>query len=72
MTESPDGITLRGKREDREISISAKFVIDASGPRGFLHRALGIQELKLPGFPSHSSALQSLLRCTSPGPTMEQ
>ena len=52
MTESPDGITLRGKREDREISIAAKFVIDASGPRGFLHRTLGIQELKLPDYPA--------------------
>ncbi len=34
-----------------DLSISAKFVVDASGPRGFLHRALGLGEMELPGFP---------------------
>jgi FADH2 O2-dependent halogenase len=52
ITESPDEITLTGKRHDREIKLAAKFVIDASGPRGFLHRALGILELELPDYPA--------------------
>ena len=32
-------------------TIRARFVIDASGPRGFLHRALGLQESGFAGFP---------------------
>ena len=40
-----------GTRHGRDLSISAKFVVDASGPRGFLHRALGLGEMELPGFP---------------------
>jgi tetracycline 7-halogenase / FADH2 O2-dependent halogenase len=33
---------LDGEREGRSIRITARFVIDASGPRGFLHRELRI------------------------------
>ena len=33
------------------VSVSAKFLVDASGPRGFLHRILGLSELDLPGLP---------------------
>ena len=36
---------LDGEREGRSIRIAAPFVIDASGPRGFLHRALGLGEV---------------------------
>ncbi len=35
---------LEGERDGRSIRITASFVIDASGPRGFLHRALGLDE----------------------------
>ena len=35
---------LDGEREGRSIRIAAPFVIDASGPRGFLHRALDLGE----------------------------
>jgi tetracycline 7-halogenase / FADH2 O2-dependent halogenase len=35
---------LDGEREGRSIRITAGFVIDATGPRGFLHRALGLEE----------------------------
>jgi len=51
FSESNSGVTLDGTRHGRSFSISAKFVVDASGPRGFLHRALGLGELELPGFP---------------------
>jgi tetracycline 7-halogenase / FADH2 O2-dependent halogenase len=40
-------IALRGSNVD----ISARFVVDATGPRGFLHRAFHLPELPLPGFP---------------------
>jgi len=36
--------TLEGERDGRTLRITAPFVIDASGPRGFLHRSLGMAE----------------------------
>jgi FADH2 O2-dependent halogenase len=38
------GALLRGQRQGTPLTIHARFVIDASGPRGVLHRALGLQE----------------------------
>src|SRR6267378_7777015 len=35
---------LTGTRHGRPLEITAEFVIDASGPRGFLHRTLGLVE----------------------------
>jgi FADH2 O2-dependent halogenase len=35
---------IDGEREGRSVRITTRFVIDASGPRGFLHRALGLEE----------------------------
>jgi FADH2 O2-dependent halogenase len=43
VTEEGAGIVLEGTRDGRGLRISARFLIDASGPRGFLHRALGLQ-----------------------------
>jgi len=50
-TQLDDGITLQGKRKDRDLILSAKFLIDASGSRGFLHRVLGLEALELPNYP---------------------
>ena len=52
FSESGREVLLDGTRHGRGVSISAKFVVDASGPRGFLYRALGLYELELPGFPA--------------------
>lgn len=49
--ELPNEMTLTGRRDGQPIRLTAKFVVDASGPRGFLHRALGLQSLDLPDFP---------------------
>lgn len=38
----PDGIRLAGTRRGRPVEFSAGFVVDATGPRGFLSRALGL------------------------------
>jgi FADH2 O2-dependent halogenase len=38
------GVTLRGERHGQPIELRARFIIDASGPHGFLHRALGLGE----------------------------
>ncbi len=35
---------LEGQQQGRSISIAAGFVVDATGPRGFLHNALGLEE----------------------------
>jgi FADH2 O2-dependent halogenase len=39
--EEPSRITLEGTRHGRALRFRARFLVDASGPRGFLHRALG-------------------------------
>lgn len=52
FAESDREATLHGARQGRDVTISAKFVVDASGPRGFLHRALGLGELELASFPA--------------------
>lgn len=35
---------LEGEREGRSVRITTEFVIDATGPRGFLHHRLGLDE----------------------------
>lgn len=45
-------------RPPRSCAFRARFVIDASGPRGFLWHALKLGELPLPGLP-HTQALYS-------------
>jgi FADH2 O2-dependent halogenase len=42
---------LSGTRDGESIDITTDFVVDASGPRGFLHRALGLPEKTFAGFP---------------------
>jgi FADH2 O2-dependent halogenase len=42
MRAAGDGALLEGVRLGEAVRVRARFVIDASGPRGFLHRALGL------------------------------
>src|SRR5580658_2909712 len=53
--EDEDGVELGGTRNGSAVEFRAKFVADATGPRGFLHRVLGLKELELPGYPSTQS-----------------
>jgi tetracycline 7-halogenase / FADH2 O2-dependent halogenase len=46
------GVRLEGERDGHEIAFQAKFVVDATGPRGFLHHALGLEERELPEYPA--------------------
>ncbi len=41
-------VRLSGTRQGKPLSFEARFVIDASGPRGFLHKQLGFQEAEIP------------------------
>lgn len=52
VSESEREIHLQGRRNNQDFSIRAQFVVDATGPRGFLHHALALQEAPLPGFPA--------------------
>ena len=58
FVEDESGATLRGirvlpqlERARESLAFRARFVIDATGPRGFLHKALHLDELPLPGMP---------------------
>jgi FADH2 O2-dependent halogenase len=51
-SESEKEIHLQGHRNNKDFSVRAKFVVDATGPRGFLHHALALQEVALPNFPA--------------------
>jgi FADH2 O2-dependent halogenase len=42
---------LTGQRRGAPVRVRARFVIDASGPRGFLSRAMGIAERGFDGYP---------------------
>ncbi|MEP7306911.1 MAG: FAD-dependent oxidoreductase [Acidobacteriota bacterium] len=45
------GVELSGTRSGRELQVSARFVIDASGPRGFLHKALALHDAPMQWLP---------------------
>jgi FADH2 O2-dependent halogenase len=51
-SESSDHVRLDGKKDGRDLIIRAQFVVDATGPRGFLHGALGIPVQPMPDFPA--------------------
>jgi FADH2 O2-dependent halogenase len=51
FAEEGSGIVLEGSRRGRHLRIRAGFVIDASGPRGFLHRMLGLEDARLTWLP---------------------
>jgi FADH2 O2-dependent halogenase len=60
---------MTGKRRGETFEFLADFVIDASGPRGFLHRCLHLAESPFPGFPntqalfSHFAGVGPLPEC---------
>ena len=66
FTDESIGVVLAGSRDGQDITLRARFVVDATGPRGFLHHALHLGESGLPGFPatqalySHFSGVQQL------------
>jgi tetracycline 7-halogenase / FADH2 O2-dependent halogenase len=51
MELSPDAVLLQGAREGSAFECRARFVLDATGPRGFLHQQLGLRDCPLPGLP---------------------
>jgi tetracycline 7-halogenase / FADH2 O2-dependent halogenase len=51
MRDEGDHAVIEGTRNGRSVRITASFVVDASGPRGFLHRALGLDDAPLRWLP---------------------
>jgi FADH2 O2-dependent halogenase len=49
------GFELETERDGRRHAIRARFLIDASGPAGFLHRTLGLKSASFPGLPATSA-----------------
>jgi len=47
-----DGARLRGERRGQTVNLRARLIVDASGPRGFLSRALSIPERRFEDFPA--------------------
>ena len=69
-----DGATIVGRAGEEAFHLHAGLLIDATGPRGFLHRSLRLEESPLPGVPPHRKPVQPLhgscahrncRRCTS-------
>jgi tetracycline 7-halogenase / FADH2 O2-dependent halogenase len=52
---SDDGTTIVGSAGDEPFRFHARLLLDATGPRGFLHRTLGLEESSLPGYPATES-----------------
>ena len=50
-TETTNGIHLVGKHRAESVAFTGEFVLDATGPRGFLHQALGLREKSFPDMP---------------------
>lgn len=48
---SANGVTFVGRRRGEPVRILARFVVDATGPRGFLGKALDIPESPIPNYP---------------------
>jgi FADH2 O2-dependent halogenase len=72
-TEETTRMRLTGNRRGQSVNLTAEFVIDASGPRGFLHRALHLPEKSMEGFPatqalfSHFDGVLPLPPCFTDG-----
>jgi FADH2 O2-dependent halogenase len=56
--ETGDRVVLMGNRHGNPIRLSSSFVIDASGPRGFMHNALRLEAAPLRWLP-HTQGLYS-------------
>jgi tetracycline 7-halogenase / FADH2 O2-dependent halogenase len=51
FSESEDEVRLDGSRHGEDLTVRAKYLVDATGPRGFLHHALRLPELPIPDMP---------------------
>ena len=70
-----DLVSLHGHRSGVSTTVRARFVVDASGPGGFLHRALALRDLGFPEYPgtqalhSHFAHVRHSCACTEDAST---
>ncbi len=55
FSEGPDGVHLTGFRQGERMSLRARFLVDASGARGFLWKQLQLGEEHIEGFPAREA-----------------
>ena len=55
MDRQGDAWALRCEHQGTDDTVHARFIIDATGPRGLLHRVLGLGEATLPSYPETSA-----------------
>lgn len=70
-SERDDEVRLEATRQGKPLAVSAPFVVDATGPRGFLHRAFALPELPLPDLPPTEALythFTNVRRLDEPGP----
>jgi tetracycline 7-halogenase / FADH2 O2-dependent halogenase len=66
FTDAGEYVELAGAHHQQDVRFRARFVVDATGPRGCLHRLLGLPEAVLPHMPatqalySHFSGVKRL------------
>ena len=48
---SSNSVTLSGSQKNKTLRLQVQFVVDATGPRGFLHRALALPEASFEDLP---------------------
>jgi tetracycline 7-halogenase / FADH2 O2-dependent halogenase len=51
LHDDAEGVRLRANHLGEQTEINARLLIDASGPRGFVHKSLRLNEHRFPGFP---------------------
>jgi FADH2 O2-dependent halogenase len=62
------GARLYGLHRGEAFSIDTRFLIDATGPRGLLHHALGLGESMLPHYPATQALYSHFSGVTRPAP----
>ncbi len=55
ITEEPDGLRLAGTRHGEAVEFRCRFLVDASGARGFLWRSLSLPETRFESLPDTES-----------------
>jgi FADH2 O2-dependent halogenase len=63
---SETGASLSGTRQGETFSVEARFLIDATGPRGLLHQALNLGESALPNYPATQALYSHFSGVTRP------
>lgn len=66
VTCDANGVELGGTRLQEDFEVRAKFLIDATGPRGLLHRALNLGEAVLPVYPATQALWSHFSGVTQP------